>query len=70
MGLKLEDLIQAAKNQGWDVPETTDGFMFRPADRTKTAYSVHRNPPDYSLKVILSQLRRRGLIYSPQKGTQ
>ena len=69
MGIKLEDLISEAERQGWVVEPTKSGFMFRPADRSQTPYAVHRDPPEYTLKRIVSQLRRRGLVHPPQKGT-
>jgi len=37
MGLKLEDLVAAAKQQGWRVKDTKSGVMFYPAEFTSTA---------------------------------
>jgi hypothetical protein len=61
MGLKLEDLIAAAKQQGWRVEDTKSGVMFYPADPTQQQVLAHRQAPEHSLKKTLSQLRRRGL---------
>ncbi|MEW6473564.1 MAG: hypothetical protein AB1679_14955 [Actinomycetota bacterium] len=46
--MKLEDLIAAAERQGWVVDPTKSGFMFHPADRSQSPYTVHRDPPDHT----------------------
>lgn len=61
MGLKLDDLVAAAKQQGWRVEDTKSGVMFYPADPAQGPVLAHRQAPEHSLKKTLSQLRRRGL---------
>jgi hypothetical protein len=65
MGLKLEDLITAAQEQGWRVEDTKSGVMFYPADPSLEQVLAHRQTPEHSLKKTLSQLRRRGLRWPP-----
>jgi hypothetical protein len=65
--LTIEQLVRAAERQGWDVPETRDGWQFRPADPTQTPYSVHRQTPEYTLKKVLAQLKRRGLQWPEER---
>lgn len=65
MGLKLEDLIAAAKQQGWLVEGTKSGVMFYPPDPTQRPVLAHRQAPEYSLKKTVSQLRRSGLQWPP-----
>lgn len=65
MGLKLEDLIGAARRQGWRVTDTKSGVMFYPADPTQGQVLAHRQAPEQALKKTLSQLRRRGLVWPP-----
>ena len=64
MGLKLDDLVAAAKQQGWRVEGTESGVMFYPADPTQQVLA-HRQAPENSLKKTLSQLRRRELQWPP-----
>lgn len=66
MGLKLDDLIKAAEAQGWRKKDTKMGVLLLPPDPTKTSVLAHRDPPEHTLKKILSQLRQRGFRWPPE----
>lgn len=63
MGLQIEDLVKAAKHQGWEVKDTADGHLFLPADKSQSPFTAHRGANENTMKKNLSQLRRRGLVY-------
>jgi hypothetical protein len=65
VGLRLEDLVAAAEQQGWRTERTKSGVMFYPADPTQQQVLAHRQAPEQSLKKTLAQLRRRGLQWPP-----
>jgi hypothetical protein len=55
--------LSYAEEQGWRVDETTKGFMFYPADRSKRPIAARRQPSDKGLIETLADLRAAGFIW-------
>lgn len=63
--MRLNDLIRAAEEQGFEVRRTKKGhWQFKPPDPNKQIVVLSGTPSDHrSERNALARLRRSGLIY-------
>lgn len=59
----INKVVKAAEQQGWRVEESTKGYKFFPADRTKRPIAARRQPTDKGLIETLADLKAAGLIW-------
>ena len=63
-----QEIIKAAKQQGWRVVGTKGGWLLFPPDKTFSAVSLHETPSDHRwIKNFRREMERRGFLW-PGKG--
>jgi hypothetical protein len=64
----IKDIIREAKEQGWRVEETIDGWVFYPADKSKHSILWHKTPSDWRApRNFKALMRRAGFKWPGQK---
>ncbi len=64
MDMDAENIIKAAREQGWRIEEVKKGRMCYPPDRTQTPVLWHNTPSDVrAVRNFLAMMKRRGLRY-------
>jgi hypothetical protein len=67
--MEWRSIRKELEGQGWQIRETSKGFLCYPPDPTRSLVLVHRQPTEQALKKTLSDLKRQGFQWPPGEET-